>query len=88
MLVKEKNEKWGAMMKNGRWNELLVQNMGKILGAVAGIILGIIFLKYGFLKGSFILICMVLGIYLGAVMEKSHNVENFLENLWPPNIHD
>ncbi|UNC92548.1 DUF2273 domain-containing protein [Candidatus Contubernalis alkaliaceticus] len=75
-------------MKNVRWNELLIENMGKILGAVAGLILGFIFLRFGFLKGSFIMVCMVLGIYLGAVMEKSHNWENFLENLWPPNKHD
>ncbi len=87
-LEQKKNEKRGALMKNGQWNELLIQNMGKILGAVAGLILGVIFLRFGFLKGLFILICMVLGTYLGAVLEKSHNRESFLENLWPPNIHD
>lgn len=71
-------------MKNLRWDELLIENMGKILGAVAGLILGFIFLKFGFLKGLFILICTLSGIYLGSFLEKSNNWEDFLKNFWPP----
>ncbi len=75
-------------MRDLRWNELFIENMGKILGALAGLILGIIFIKYGFFKGLFILICTAAGIYLGSVLEKSNNWEDFLKNLWPPDIKD
>ena len=73
-------------MKNFPGSEFLIQNMGKILGASAGLILGFIFIKFGFLKGLFILIFTFSGFYLGSVLEKSHNWEDFLRNLWPPDI--
>lgn len=43
---------------------ILSAHMGKIFGAVLGLILGWIIIAYGILKGLFVVLCVAAGLYL------------------------
>ncbi len=73
-------------MEQNQWHELLLTNMGKIIGAVAGLGIGFLFLRYGFFRGLFLLISILIGVYIGSHLEKSQNWDDFLSRLWPPKI--
>ncbi len=73
-------------MEEKNWYELFMSNMGKIIGAVAGLFIGFLFLRYGFFKGLFLLVFILIGVYIGSHLEKSQNWNDFLSRLWPPKI--
>lgn len=75
-------------MDKSQWYEVLLSNMGKILGAAAGLFVGFLILRFGLLKGLFLLISMLIGAYLGLCLEKSQSWEDFLSRIWPPKLHN
>ncbi|NLM41781.1 MAG: DUF2273 domain-containing protein [Firmicutes bacterium] len=52
--------------------------MGKIFGALLGLLVGWIFIAYGILKGLFVLLCVVLGLYFGAALDSPERSDRFL----------
>jgi len=61
------------------FKDLLLNNWGKILGAVCGLLIGLLFIWYGFWKTLLILLCLTGGVLLGIQLEKNENFKNLLD---------
>ncbi len=55
------------------------ENPGKILGGLLGLLVAVIIVFFGFWRGLFILLCVSVGIYLGARAEKDEGLSVLLE---------
>lgn len=67
------------------WRDLLFKHWGKILGGIFFFVVGIIYLKYGFLKTVFLLAMTALGIYLGGrKLDGNHDFRDYVGDFWPP----
>lgn len=56
---------WGGKTFLEIVEELLETNRGKVLGAIIGLSAGLLIMKFGFWKTVFIVLCILLGFYLG-----------------------
>ncbi len=66
------------------WRELINRHLGKILGGILFFLLGIIYLKFGFLRTLFLLLITALGIYIGgSKLDGSREIQDYLGSLWP-----
>lgn len=73
------------MDNNNIWRELLYKHWGKLLGGILFLIVGIIFLRYGFLKTLFLLLMTALGIYIGGrKLDGNQDLRDYFGDLWPP----
>lgn len=45
---------------------IFLTHLGKIFGSIIGLILGWIVIRYGVIKGLFVVLCVAVGFYLGA----------------------
>ncbi|UNC92363.1 DUF2273 domain-containing protein [Candidatus Contubernalis alkalaceticus] len=61
--------------------ELILNNWGKILGAICGLLLGLLFILYGFWKTLLIIGCLAAGIFLGFQLEKNQNFKSWLDKI-------
>lgn len=59
--------------------KFIKDNPGKILGGILGLLVAIIIVLFGFLRGLFILLCVSAGVYLGARAEKNESLSKILE---------
>ncbi|PKM84072.1 MAG: hypothetical protein CVU88_00095 [Firmicutes bacterium HGW-Firmicutes-13] len=66
-------------MNGKQWIDLLLDNWGKILGALTGLLLGLLFIWFGFWRTLFILICLTAGIFIGIRVERSNGFKNLIE---------
>lgn len=57
---------------------ILSNHMGKIFGALLGLVVGWIIIAYGILKGLFVVLCVVAGMYFGAVLDSPERPDGFL----------
>ena len=55
----------------------LAEHKGKCLGVLIGLIAGILFLFFGFLKTLFIIFCMAVGFFIGKILDDRAGFENF-----------
>lgn len=68
----------------GYMRELLVfflAHKGRVLGAIFGLIAGILLLKYGFWKTLLVLICTVFGYFIGRRLDAGQELGDFLQRL-------
>lgn len=65
-------------------NEIFTYNKGKILGALIGFIFGLLLLLIGFWKTILVLICTLLGYYLGLRWDLEGDFKKLLDKLLPP----
>ncbi len=71
-------------MRERYWEEVQ-RNRGKILGAIAGLIISLMVMDFGFLWTAFIVGCTYLGYRVGKAMdEHKENIVEVLERLLPP----
>lgn len=56
---------------------ILSAHMGKIFGALLGLIVGWIFIAYGILKGLFVVLCVAAGMFFGAVLDSPERSDGF-----------
>jgi uncharacterized membrane protein len=66
------------LWKNSRW---------RVIGVVAGLLIGILFLLLGFFKTIFLMICVGLGFFIGNKLDKKEDLIDFLDRLLPPGYH-
>ncbi len=76
------------MDKNMKEDLLIIiyNNKGKILGGLIGFLFGIIFLVVGFFKTLLILICTIIGYFLGSRWDIEGNLKKFLDRILPPQL--
>ncbi len=66
------------------WRELLSKHWGKVLGGILFFVIGIIYLKYGFLRTIFLLVMTALGIYIGGrKLDGSQDIQDYIAYIWP-----
>ncbi len=63
--------------------DLLYTHMGKVIGIVAGIFVGIIFLLVGFWKTLFFVIIVAIGYYVGTRVDNNENIRDVIERFLP-----
>lgn len=70
------------------WQEILrklfATSRWRIIGATAGLIVGILFLLLGFFRAVFLLFCIGLGFYIGNKMDEGEDLVDLLDNWLPP----
>jgi uncharacterized membrane protein len=60
----------------------ILENRGKILGGLLGLIVAVLFAIFGFWKGLFIIVCIILGVFLGSLVENDGKLQGFFDRLW------
>jgi uncharacterized membrane protein len=68
------------------WEKVLVyivqEHRGKVIGIVLGLIAGILFITYGFLRSIFIIFCIVLGYFIGKRIDENKSFDNWLKQMF------
>ena len=64
--------------------ELWQQHRGKILGGILGLIIGIIIIALGFLKALFVILCALLGYYIGKSIDNKESLRDLVDKILPP----
>lgn len=66
--------------------QIFKENKGKIIGGLIGLLAGILFLIIGFFKTMLIIICTLLGFYLGSRWDIDGNIKKILNKILPPGM--
>lgn len=66
----------GEIIKN-----LITNHQGKCLGVIIGLIFGLLIVKFGFIAGLFLIICILIGYFIGKRYDDGDYVE-FLERIF------
>lgn len=61
----------------------IIKNRGKIIGLIIGLLFSILTITIGFLKTVFIVICTVLGYYIGKKIDNDEDVIELLQRILP-----
>ncbi|MFP4661896.1 MAG: DUF2273 domain-containing protein [Halanaerobiales bacterium] len=64
--------------------EIFTYNKGKIVGALTGFLFGLLVLIIGFWKTILVLICTLLGYYIGSRWDLEGDFQKILDKLLPP----
>ena len=67
--------------------EMWQQHGGKIAGAAAGFVIGLLVLWLGFFQTVFILICTAAGFLVGKRIDEKEDIMDILDKLLPPSYH-
>lgn len=72
-------------MDLGKFSEIYSTHRGGILGAVAGLIVSVAILLFGFFKVLFIAILAGIGYYIGKrIQDDKDHIKNLLDRVLPP----
>lgn len=63
--------------------KLLEEHPGKVMGGLAGLLLGLIFLLVGFWKTIIFLSFVAIGVYLGRKFDNNERFKDILEEIIP-----
>lgn len=63
--------------------DLWENHRGRMIGLLAGLIVGILFLTLGFFKTIFLLLCIGFGFFIGDKIDNQEDLFKLLEKIWP-----
>ncbi|MBO8170365.1 MAG: DUF2273 domain-containing protein [Bacillaceae bacterium] len=63
--------------------KLMEQHAGKFLGLVAGIVLGVVYLAFGFLDTVVFFVIVATAVYLGNKYDKKEDLADVLDRILP-----
>ncbi|WP_350344666.1 DUF2273 domain-containing protein [Proteinivorax tanatarense] len=63
------------------FKEIAIKNKGKLTGILTGFIVSIIYLWLGFIKGTFVVICIGVGFFIGKRFDDDKDFMESLKNL-------
>ncbi len=69
-------------MESNIIKQLRLDHWGKILGALVGLLTGLLFIWYGFWKALLIIFFLVAGVISGIKLEQSSEFRKYLEQIW------
>ncbi len=70
------------------WKEILKNHRGKVLGAGAGLVIGLMIMKFGLFWSLFILVCVTVGFLVGRRLDETkEDFVELLEKYLPPGEH-
>lgn len=61
--------------------DLITNHQGKLLGILVGLIFGLIIIKFGLIAGFFLIICILIGYFIGKRYDEGDYVE-FIERIF------
>lgn len=67
--------------------EIWQQHSGKLVGAAAGLVIGICIIAFGFFHTLFVGLCVMIGYVVGKRIDEKENIVEILEKLLPPGYH-
>lgn len=70
-------------MENSPWKDILIRNWGKVLGGFTGLIIGLLFIIFGFWKGLLIILCIAAGILVGIRLEDGDGFPDIMSRVRP-----
>ncbi len=59
--------------------DFLVRNWGKVIGGLLGLVLGLLFIKYGFWHTVLLILIVTLGVYAGGKLLDNGNLQDFID---------
>lgn len=69
------------------WKTVLIEifqnNKGKTIGAALGLLIAILSLTMGFFKTLFLVICVLLGYYIGKKIDNKESIIEVIERILP-----
>ncbi|MDP3059109.1 MAG: DUF2273 domain-containing protein [bacterium] len=68
---------------NNIFNKIVVSYFGRIVGTIAGIIIALLFIHYGFLRALFIISLATGGFFLGQRLDGDEDMHTILERILP-----
>ncbi|MGI6093294.1 MAG: DUF2273 domain-containing protein [Veillonellaceae bacterium] len=66
------------------WEEIWQNHSGKIVGAVAGLLIGIFIIAFGFFRTLLVLLCVAAGYIVGKRIDEKEEITDILDRLLPP----
>jgi uncharacterized membrane protein len=69
------------------WKQVIIdlfnKNRGKCIGVFIGLVIGIFILAIGFFKTLFLVICILLGYYIGKKVDNKESIIEIIERILP-----
>lgn len=72
------------MKKVDSFWELFREHRGKIIGGILGLFIGIIIILFGFFKTLFVILCAIIGYYIGKSTDSKNGLRDLLDKILPP----
>lgn len=64
--------------------EIVIQNKGKVMGSVVGLLFSVFYLSYGFIRATFIIICIGIGYFIGKRLDDDKDFIQTIKKLLGP----
>ncbi len=64
------------------YRQFLAEHWGKILGGLAGLLVGLVVVIFGFWRSLIIFTFVVLGIYAGRLLDRNDSLRNLFQRFW------
>lgn len=61
---------------------IITEHRGKAIGVLLGLLTSILFINYGFWRTIFIIICIIIGYFIGKKIDEHANIEVWLKNIF------
>ncbi|HJV44451.1 MAG TPA: DUF2273 domain-containing protein [Bacillota bacterium] len=63
--------------------QLITENPGKTIGVFAGLVLGLLYIFFGFFNTLVIVVFVTVGFYMGSKFDNRENLLDFLDRILP-----
>ncbi|HAH96423.1 MAG TPA: hypothetical protein DHD79_07670 [Firmicutes bacterium] len=70
-------------LKKPNFLALLIANKGRVFGIATGFLVGIVSAIWGIWEGLFLLLCLILGNYIGKYFDNKHSLKEVIERIFP-----
>ncbi|MGE5576899.1 MAG: DUF2273 domain-containing protein [Syntrophothermus sp.] len=64
--------------------QVLLKHKGKIVGTLAGLLLGWLVIRFGVIKSLFVALCVSAGYILGKRVDNKEDLKGFVDHFFPP----
>jgi len=61
---------------------LMEEHRGKTIGILLGLIASILFIAYGFWRTMFIIVCILLGYFIGREIDQNKNWDQWIQQIF------
>jgi uncharacterized membrane protein len=63
--------------------DIFLNNRGKCIGVLIGLLIAVLSLTIGFFKTLFVVICLLLGYYIGKKIDNKESIIEIIERILP-----
>lgn len=62
--------------------QFLAEHWGKVVGGLAGLLVGLVFVIFGFWRSLVIFTFVILGVYLGKTLDRNDSLRGLFQRFW------